>query len=418
MNKDSRILIISNNALSQTANNGKTIESLFEKANNESIAQLYFREEIPDSKICTNFFKVTERDILCKKSKNVENKDSSISSNTIKNTNSKLTNIQKNSFLQFVREIIWKTNFWKSKKMIEWLDTFHPNIIFFVAGDSFFAYDIMHFIKKRYNSKLILYFTDDYVLRKEYDSFLERKMVHHLKNKVKKTIEEANIFITISDKMKKDYFNIFGKDSIICRNKVQPMKFIENFEDYTSLKLIYAGSLYYGRDTVLLSIAETLDKINIEKNQKHELLIFTGSNLSNDQFEQFNKFKSLRLGGFLNKEQLYEKLTESNILIFVESFDKKYIDKTKYSFSTKIPEYLSLNRCILAIGPKTIGSMEYLSESAYCINSLTDINEKIKHLIQNKGIRDEVMKKCANQFIQYLEEEKQNDLYEKFNDLF
>ena len=47
IDKSDRLLIISNNVLSETNNNGKTILSYFDTIPKEQVAQLYFSGECP-----------------------------------------------------------------------------------------------------------------------------------------------------------------------------------------------------------------------------------------------------------------------------------------------------------------------------------------------------------------------------------
>mgnify|MGYP000361581007 CR=1 FL=1 len=60
---DEKILIISNNVLSQTSNNGKTLLSYFKNLNSKNIYQLYFSEEIPQLS-GYHYYKLSDKDIL------------------------------------------------------------------------------------------------------------------------------------------------------------------------------------------------------------------------------------------------------------------------------------------------------------------------------------------------------------------
>lgn len=60
--------------------------------------------------------------------------------------------------------------------------------------------------------------------------------------------------------------------------------------------------------------------------------------------------------GGIPQSQVFMEQENSDILVFIESFENR---TARLSFSTKITDYLSSNRCILAIGPKDISSIEY-----------------------------------------------------------
>ncbi len=53
-----KVLIISNNALSFSANNGRTLNSFFADYDGEKLAQLFFNAERPQSKVVKRFFNV------------------------------------------------------------------------------------------------------------------------------------------------------------------------------------------------------------------------------------------------------------------------------------------------------------------------------------------------------------------------
>jgi len=61
---DAKVLVISNNAFSQTKNNGKTLASLFEYFQPENIAQLYFNPELPDVDRFNKYYQITDLDML------------------------------------------------------------------------------------------------------------------------------------------------------------------------------------------------------------------------------------------------------------------------------------------------------------------------------------------------------------------
>ena len=58
-----RILIISNNVISDTNNNGKTILSYFDSINYTQIRQLYFSNEIPLRKEY-KYFRISDIDVI------------------------------------------------------------------------------------------------------------------------------------------------------------------------------------------------------------------------------------------------------------------------------------------------------------------------------------------------------------------
>ena len=57
-----------------------------------------------------------------------------------------------------------------------------------------------------------------------------------------------------------------------------------------------------------------------------------------------------------------KRLSTADVVLYVESFEKEEILKTKYSFSTKIADYLQCGSSILAIGPGELASIKYFKQ--------------------------------------------------------
>lgn len=421
MNK--KILIISNNVISTKNNNGKTIFSFFEDKQKNDIFQLYFSAEkieienveyfqLSDKTILKNFFKkpkVSFNKTNQKKDvKNFENEDNDIY-DVIK------ANIINSNVARIIREFIWKKSTWYEDELFAWIEINNPKTIFFCAGDSGFAYDLVTKIKEKFNMKLVTFVTDDYVLpRKTYNPFfhLRRK---YIEIKFKKNIEITDQFFTISPKMKKTYRKSFGiKSEVLANISAESSDVVYN----SSLpsKLLYAGGLHYGRDKILIELSNSIERFNRANDSdiKLTLDIYSHQKISESFLKKLQKNNSTSFLGSIEKYELAEKLKENIIPVHVESFKRKYIDATRLSLSTKIPEYLSLGKPILAIGPSSISSMEYLNSVAYCINNDQDIELELEKIfINNKDYNKKI--KLSKDL--YEKNHNRIKVLKKFNDL-
>jgi hypothetical protein len=379
-----RMLIISNNVLSRTKNNGKTILSYIDSLENVDIAQLYFSEEKPEIKKY-KYFKLSDIDILKGFLKSSfrgtipQLKKEGIPINERKY-------IKKSDCTMIIRELMWLVR-WQSRQLNEWLDDFSPNIIFFVAGDCVFSYRIANYIQNKYKCRFTLYVTDDYILPRKNEGILHSFRRWLITDNLKKTLRKATNFYTISKEMEIAYEGYLGRKSYLAVNMTESMKRDDVQEEKEYYYLIYTGSLYYGRDMVLRKIAEAISLYNKNNNKKAYLKIY--SNSVPDDVHKFEIKGASRFCGMLNKDDIIMELNKSNIPVFVESFDSNMIAKTKYSLSTKVPEYLSLGKAVLAVGPKGIGSMNYLSDKACCVNSLSDIYVTLDALLNSDNLINE-----------------------------
>lgn len=384
--KKIRILVISNNPFSKTNNNGKTLASFFRNPAFE-VSQLYFSDEKPTDNYYRNFYKISDRDILNRFLKN-GNTSPNIMNNS--NSNTSKINIKKSNFTRLIREILWKITKWKSENLIRWLDNINPDIIFFCAGDSVFAYEIFDFILNKYNSKSIVYVTDDYILpRKTINIFwwLRRNLVLR---RLKNSLGVSDLFIVISEQMRSKYRDIFGKDSMVMVNATKINK-IENLKNKSNvLTFVYAGGLNFNRYKTLSLISAAIAMNNANSDKKAYLNIFSGTKLDEDQLKKIEIEGSSKFYGFLNEKELEIELNKADILVHVESFENKIIESTRLSVSTKISEYISLCKPILAVGPDSIASIEYLSDCALCITNENNVYKEMNKLINDVDLLSEM----------------------------
>lgn len=416
-----RILVISNNPFSTVNNNGKTLASLFDSYPSRKLAQLYFSQEDPSHPLYNNFYRISDNDILRKffhktkscgnevfyKASFLENKDNLKSKKNIK--------IPKNSFFRILRELIWSKSLWNSKEFNLWLERFSPDIVFLCAGDSGFAYTITNYIKNKFGSKLVIYITDDYILPRKTISVFWWIRRNFIFSKMKNAINQSDLLLTISEKMQRSYKYLFNKESIIALNT--PPSLISDYSNDKNARdkqvLVYAGGLHYKRYVTLSLLAKAIYDYNKTQLPENKVFLQIYSNTIPKErirkklcFENASGFL-----GSLNHEELKKVLNKADIMVHVEAFDKKSIEATRLSVSTKIPEYLSLGKPILAIGPCQIASMEYLEDCSFCINNKEDIYRKVSKFLSDEKLRKVISEKALEKYHKNHEKEKVNGFF-------
>lgn len=401
-----KILVISNNPFSQTSNNGKTLASFFKEFPPEKVSQLYFSSELPSEGFYQNYYRISDKQIF--RSLYSFNKAGSVVAPQINSEISEYkapvvkhstTFIVKSNFFRLLRELMWKCTKWKSDHLVTWLTDFSPDIVFFCAGDAGFAYDIVSFVLDKTNAKLATYITDDYILPRRTSSLLWWIRRNFIFRKMNKAISNSSLFITISEEMRSVYKDIFGKNSIIALNMAESMKTVPDEPNKLKsgpISLIYTGGLHFKRYNTLSLLAEAIRKYNnLSGSTKVFLSIYSIQEPSKRVLKRLNIQGASSFFGGLNSEELKIKLNEADILVHVESFDQKSIESTKLSISTKIPEYLSMGKPILAIGPNEVASMKFISDVAFCINSKNEIYSELCTFLDNERVRKDLSVKSA-----------------------
>lgn len=395
-----KLLIISNNVISYTNNNGKTILSFINGVKDLEVAQLYLSGERP--KVSGySYFQISDKDIIkglfCTKKRGREY--NSVVSNKTNDDFSIKKAVGRNDCTLAIRDILWWKK-WKSKQLLHWLDNFSPDAILFVAGDSLFAYTICEFIKLRYNSKLSVYVTDDYIMSRKNEKTLHFIRRQAIIKRLKHILRLTSTFFTISEPMRRAYKKVLGVDSSLLFNMVDDMYDESYKKKEPEIILTYAGSFYYKRAEILGEVARAVGEYNKDNRYSRAKLMLYSNEEPNETVKREIVIPGAsEYGGSLTQEQLKERLNTSDFLVFVESFDQEQIEKVKYSFSTKVPEYMSIGKPIIAIGPQVVGSMNYLRDIALCINDRKKIKSEIERIIKNENICRLYSKKSRNKYL-------------------
>lgn len=388
MGYNKRVLIISNNALSLTSNNGKTVWSLFEDYPKEKLYQLFTRDELPSLEI-NRYFRITTKDVIRGRIFANERGNCIGTVSAVKQEqayNDSKSFVKRTSLTCLAREICWVGG-WKSKKLDSWLNEIKPDIIFFVAGDTLYSYSICNYIADKTKASIGVYVTDDYISKRSRENLfdlIKRRLVF---SKMKHLLSRANCFFTISEKMRSEYKAVFEKDSFpifnISERLIKPIPADIN---KSRVSIVYAGSLYYGRDQVLIRLASALVSLNA-KGIASRLEVYSNQDPEQQIIDKLTIPGISCYGGALSRNRLIDKLNEADVLLFVESFESEQIEKTRLSFSTKISEYLSVGKPIVGVGPSEVASMEFLSDVAICVNNLNELESKLQNILESKELR-------------------------------
>lgn len=408
-----KLLVISNNAFSKILNNGKTLESFFNGWEKEKIAQLFFStNEFPDFDFCGNYFKMTEIDILksllsfnIKKPGHVVLPPTIEPSSFTKKDCKLIRWIKKNAkTFAIFRQFLWSFKTWKNRKIIEWLNNFNPDLIFFVGGNVSFLHDVTQWIHNYLKIPYAVYFTDDYVINQTNENLLQLIYQKRLHKKYLYTINNASMCYVVSDLMAKDYSIKFNRNFSVLVNSIDFNNFSipkkEQNEKNKTMIFSYIGGLHLNRWKSLIELGNLLSEINSELSLECVINIYTVVYPDDKIFNQLNNFP-LQFKGSLDNIGVIETIKKSDVLVHVESLDKINRSYTKYSISTKIPEYMASHRPILAYGPAEVASIKILSENHIGVvltddDSKEEKKEKIIKLIFDAKFRDHLANKAYN----------------------
>ena len=400
------ILIISNNPLSETQHNAKTILSLLGNHEEFSLRQLFFRDGVPTYLDC-DYYKITDRQMLnsipfWRQSAGCHIDVPCVNDNTDEHHGPH--HVSPSSYLKrLLREIIWIIGRVDRRKLNNWLAQSRNDLIFFVGGDSVFAYKLVCEIADQQKCPLVLFITDDYLLKRTKASvFFEIRRRWLLRNVVK-MLPKVGLFITISQEMCTAYEALLNKKSMFYANMPQDYDVVPHITGAKNIKkeivLTYAGGLHYNRWKTLSALGNALQKYNAKNGTAIRLEIYSQECPPGEILNGISIPNASFYMGAASAENIKTILNTSDVLVHVESFEQKDIEATRLSFSTKIYEYMASTKAILAIGPDSIASMRYLRDCSFCVNSPDDITAEIFDRIVIPEERNIIAMKSTAKFI-------------------
>ncbi|OUO70299.1 hypothetical protein [Thomasclavelia spiroformis] len=377
-----------------------TLINFFEKWDPNKLAHIYTRSSLPNTKICNNFFQISENLVIKSVIKrNIKVGKIVFNANEKKKSKNEINEKKKYAFFRkhrsyivlLVRDIFWKFGKWKSKELNEFVDSYNPDVLFIPIYAYSYMAMLQLYIIKRCKKPVITYIADDvYSYKSEKGSILFYIYRFFLRKSIKKLMKYNNQLFVIAPKLKNEYDKIFKTNSDILTKGIDFTHLTYTKKQINKpIKLVYTGKTNIGRWYSLSLLANAINEINIKSNKiKLFLEIYTKDELSNKVSKALNIQNASKVMGSLTLEESLEIQKKADILVFAESLQWRYKDLARLSFSTKLTDYFANGKCILAIGDKNIAPIEYLKENncALICSNYKEIISNLNVVVKNETI--------------------------------
>lgn len=400
------VLVVGGGSWDDTTSLGNTLSNFFGELENVDFYNLYFRETLPNNKVCTNYFRITTKELL-KNFLNPPKNGKYLLFETAPHGKPDDAGIREKKAISAIHrynlkaiydleDFLWYTGKWKNEKLDHFLDMCKPDIIFsFAAGNSYMVLPI-EYIKKKTGAKLVLFVADDMhtTYRIKNDSHTKR-----MRRDFDKLMMLADKVYGVSEELCEYYRSLYH----ICVTPLYkgcsidaPIKTTVN----DPVRLIYAGNLLFGRDTTLIALVDALDSLNKDK-QRAVLDIYSGTLVTDAVRNKLNRKHTAVFHGKRSYEEIKEQMCQADIVLHIESFEEDNIPMVRYSLSTKIIDCLQSGSVMLTIGPKGISSVEYPRKipGVIVIDNINDLSKNLQTLLD----KPEYFPLWAEQTRQYAE---------------
>lgn len=400
--ENKRVLILSVSCWNKKTGSD-TFSSLMEGYGPDKIANIYIREDIPDSPVCENYYRISENAViksLFKRGLKTGERVQAFEPSDQNAENAKITaerykkySAKRNWLLLYARELIWKFGNWKTAELDRFIEEFKPEVVFFSMEGYIHLDRIARYVIKKTGAKGVGYFWDDNFTYRQSKSIGHNFYRFFQRRELKKCVKLCSDFFAIAPKTKAEADEVFGID---CKILTKPIKAADEFAAYepsSPIRILYTGKLIIGRYDTVKTVGKALDKLN-ENGVKAELDVYTTTELGEEELSSLSRF--VHILGAIPQTEVQAKQSEADILLFAEAIEGKESKTARLSFSTKITDYLRSGKCILAVGDMETAPMEYLkSENAAIVaDNAEDIYKSLDTICENKQLICEYAKRA------------------------
>lgn len=408
------ILVITRESWNIENNTGNTLEKFFCKFKNCNVYNLYMKEGEPNNSCSKINFKISEQKLIknwvYKKDVGelIKGKYFCKYTEKDKKNEEKIYNFAKKTelyLLWFLREIIWFRGNWKSKKLDDFLEKISPDIIFMPVFGCWYPHKVLKYIYKRTNAKVVLYHADDTYSLKQYQ-FSPFYWIYRfiLRKWIRNSVNISSINYCISEIQVEEYSKYFNRECFLLR-KGYEKKDVKIKEISEPISMVFTGNMSSGRWKTLRDIGVILDEIN-RNSMKATLNIYSATPLTMKITKEFSKISSIKFNGAISPLEVIKVQEDADILVHVESFGLKNLLEVRLSFSTKIIDYVNMKKCILAVGPKNIASIQYFIKNN--IGCTIYEKEKLKNEL-NLLLNKESIKNYQKNITRFLDKQTLNN---------
>ena len=277
-----------------------------------------------------------------------------------------------------MRKFVWRERFWHTDDLDAWLDGFKPDCVFLAFSNDYFILEIALYVAEKYDIPIVSAIGDDYY-------FEERKTLSPLywlykrtyRSLVRRVFEHGGSAVYIGNKIRDKYNSAFGLrgETVYLTSEADRRPFRPI--DVECPVIRYFGNIRLGRNQSLLELGKVLGRVN----SNYRLEVYSNET-DQKQYQMLVDEPSVDFMGSVPYKTVLDKTLESDVLVVVEGFDKRDVDITRYSLSTKVADALASGVMVVGYGSSECGAIEYLAETGCCCvaNSAVDLQGMMERL--------------------------------------
>jgi len=377
------VLVISNDPFSKENANGRTLGNFFLDYPKGQLAQL-FLNDAPLDLIDCSYFQISDRNLLEHFTKfNKVGLIRKYNAGPASFSQNGHPSVKKNPWTSLLRDKLWKTKAWSTKRLWSWIYSFKPSIIVLQASDMPYLYDLALIVAKKTQSKLVIYNSEDYYF-KTWNYMLDenghKNLYPRFHRRFCKVFEKAMAYASLciynSEYLQEDYQKAFPNSKSEVLYTLSTWKPTPYVPKEGRFQATYFGNISDGRADSLIEVANALASLN----KPYSFDVY-GPVWRDEDLQKLQSCPNLRYHKPVSYDQVRQLAEDSDLLVHVESFDPFIARDRKNAFSSKIMDCLASGRPFLLYAPKEMAQSRFLlgsRASAYFAMSFSSLSEAIR----------------------------------------
>lgn len=301
--------------------------------------------------------------------------------------------------LYWARDFAWRMGRINYNALMDFINDFKPDLFFLSYGNFFSSIRLALYIKEHTDLPMVMHMQMDHYSLKRVsynplfwiDRFLKRRMIRKLASR-------TDLMYCITERLKDELQESLKVPCKVLYKIPDDSRAAEPYKElHKPIRFLYTGNIGANRWKTLAILAESLREL-----QFGHLDIYTANPITKKIDNALNIEGFSTIHKPVSQDEVIRLQNEADVLVHVEAFDLRNRLLVRCAISTKIMDYLSVGRSILAIGPADVDSIDFLrvGDAAMIANSKVDLMRELKRIKDNNAILFDY----SNRGIKYLHE--------------
>lgn len=276
----------------------------------------------------------------------------------------------------------------------QWLKEYNPDVIYTQLA----SLELIRFVDETHEltkKPIAIHIMDDWPLTINKPGIFYNYWQNVIDKEFRQLMDKSAILMSISDAMGDEYKQRYGRDFIPFHNPIDinywKPKVAKEYENKEKFTILYAGRIGFGIESSISEIAAAVNEISAT-NKNIVFEIQTGDQEAVQHLVKFTD--NVKWLPPIAYTALPQKFSGVDLLLLPQDFDKKSVQFLKYSFPTKVSEYMISGTPILVYGDERTGLTKYAIKDkwAYVVttNNKAALCNAILDLYNNISLRKEL----------------------------